>query len=59
MESKTQAALRLLKEGKTVKQASAEIGISEQAIRAGRLREQKRQAKETGTCPCCGQKLPE
>ena len=51
--SKTQEAVRLVREqGMTVRAAARAVDLSEQTVR----RELQRQS---GICPCCGQKLPE
>jgi predicted DNA-binding protein (UPF0251 family) len=55
--NKTDQAIELIeKEGLTVRQAARKIDISESAVHAA---VKKRKAEKTGTCPCCGQKLPE
>lgn len=53
--SKTQRALALVDQGKSVREAAREAGISEPTLYAAlkRIREQSEAGKER--CPCCGQ----
>lgn len=57
--SKTQKALALVSEGKTVREAAKEAGITEPTLYAAlkRIKEQDQAGKER--CPCCGQVVRE
>lgn len=56
MASKTEAALALIEQGRSVRAAAREVDVSEAAVHAAL---KKQRAKEQGVCPCCGQPLPE
>ncbi|WP_412478961.1 helix-turn-helix domain-containing protein [Azonexus sp. IMCC34839] len=57
--SKTQQALSLVAQGKTVREAAAKAGITEPTLYAAlkRIKEQSEAGKER--CPCCGQVVRE
>ena len=55
MTTKTEQALALVAQGKTVRQAARLVDVSESAVHSA-LKKQK--AQKTGVCPCCGQRMP-
>jgi hypothetical protein len=53
--SKTQQALALLKDGKSVREAATEAGIKEPTLYAAIKRQKDQGAAGKEWCPCCGQ----
>lgn len=52
MITKTELAVSLVEQGKTVRQAAREADVSETAVHSAL---KKRRAAEAGVCPTCGQ----
>ncbi len=53
MTTKTEEALKLLAEGKTVREAARIVDISESALHSA-----LKKSRATAVCPCCGSKVP-
>ena len=58
MTTKTDAALKLIDAGKTVREAARAVDVSESAIHAAVKRRKEKEVAAQGICPCCGQKIP-
>ena len=56
--SKTMQALQLIARGKTVRQAAAEVGVSEQAVYTAKKRQEASMALGKERCPCCQTLVP-
>ena len=57
--SKTMQALQLIAHGKTVRQAAAEVGVSEQAVYTAKKRQEASMALGKVRCPCCNSLVPD